>query len=1070
MSLLDAVSDRPSFPQIEEAILAGWKENNTFRKVYQRSVDEGRPAFTFYDGPPFATGLPHFGHILAGSIKDIIGRYAHQTGHSVQRRFGWDCHGLPVEHEVDKILGVQSKQDVLETHGIAKYNETCRSIVMRYAAEWRTTIERMGRWVDFDHDYKTMQMPYMESVWWVFKQLHDKGLVYRSFKVMPFSTACTTPLSNFEAGQNYKDVTDVAVTVSFPLVDDESTSLLAWTTTPWTLPSSIALAVNPTFDYVTLTVEGWPGQIIVAECRVEWLKAESKRSMSQVGASFKGSTLVGKRFTPMFDCFSKAARWPQGWQILPGDFVTSKAGTGVVQMAPAFGEDDYDLCAKAGVIDGKGGDIPRPINDDGVFTEEVDFLSGVYFKDADKEVRKRLKTMERLFCESNCMHSYPHCWRSDTPLIYRAVPSWFIRVESIKDRIIENNKTTRWVPAFVQEKRFHNWLVDARDWCVSRNRYWGTPLPIWTSEDYTQVHVIGSVAELEELSGEVVSDLHSHHIDHLTIPDPRGAQFPRMHRVPEVFDCWFESGSMPYAQVHYPFENKEEFPFPADFIGEGLDQTRGWFYTLMVLSTALFDCAPWKNLIVNGLILAGDGKKMSKRLKNYPEPTVVADKYGADAMRLYLVNSPASRAESLRFKEDGVHDVLKDVFLPWYHATRFLIQETTRYENDTKSAFVPDESKIQKSANILDRWVYASSQSLIKLFRTEMDNYNVFAVAPRLVCFLEQLTNWYLRLNRDRSKGGSGEQEQLTCLNTLFNVIMTINVLMAPFTPFLAEFFYGNLKCALPADQQRDTVHDVSLPQPNEAFIDPQIETLVHQMQAVICVGRNLREKRRSGLKTPVKNIKIIHPDMATTDSLKSLQQYVESELNVLDVGYLNDQTLMARRVTPNFRVLGGRVGGKMKAIAAAVSKLSAVETDRFLESGCLEVEGETLTSADVVVSPVAAKNTFNDKNVDVAGDDQFLVAMDFTSDDSIVELSLVREITNRVQKMRKELKLNESDNTTVMYIKAESAGAVKVVQTRMAEITSILRRPLENGWPTGECEVRSFEANGEQFQVAFVM
>ena len=616
--------------------------------------------------------------------------------------------GLSVasQYEIDKKLNIKSTDDV-EAMGIRAYNAECRGIVTRYCAQWEDIVTRLGRWIDFKNDYKTMEPWYMESVWWVFKSVFEKNLVYRGFKIMPYSTACNTPLSNFEAGQNYKDDTrDPAVIVSLPIVGvqgQEDTSFVAWTTTPWTLPSNLALCVNPGFKYVKV-VDKVRGQkfILMESCLKSLYKKPKKGKKNQVEPdyevvqSFTGAELVGWHYKPLFPYF---ADHPGAFRVLSDDYVTDSAGTGVVHQAPAFGEDDYRVCMAHGVVV-KGGELPCPVDANGRFTAAVTDFAGRYVKAADDDICAMLKANGRLIQKASIVHSYPFCWRSDTPLIYRAVPSWFVNVTEIKEDLLRNNDQTYWVPAFVKEKRFHNWLRDARDWAISRTRYWGTPIPLWVSDDGEEVVCVGSIDELAELSGERPTDLHRENIDHITIPSRQGKGV--LKRVPEVFDCWFESGSMPYAQVHYPFENKEKFDahFPADFIAEGLDQTRGWFYTLMVLSTALKNKPAFKNLIVNGLVLAQDGKKMSKRLKNYPPPSNVINAYGADALRLYLINSPVVRAEPLRFKESGVHDVIKDVFLPWYNAFRFF-----KMSVDRSGGFVPDASLVYASDNEMDQWL-----------------------------------------------------------------------------------------------------------------------------------------------------------------------------------------------------------------------------------------------------------------------------------------------------------------------------------------------------------------------------
>ncbi|XP_054831699.1 isoleucine--tRNA ligase, cytoplasmic isoform X2 [Eublepharis macularius] len=770
--MVQQVAENINFPQEEEKILQIWNTLNCFQECLKQS--KNRPRFTFYDGPPFATGLPHYGHILAGTIKDIVTRYAHQSGFHVDRRFGWDCHGLPVEYEIDKALGIKGPEDVAKM-GIAEYNNNCRGIVMRYSQEWKANVTRLGRWIDFDNDYKTLYPEFMESVWWVFKQLYDKGLVYRGVKVMPFSTACNTPLSNFESHQNYKDVQDPSVIVSFPLEEDESISLVAWTTTPWTLPSNLALCVNAELQYVKVKDKNTGKIFILMEARlISLYKSENEYAILD---RFPGISLKGKKYKPLFNYFIKCKE-NGAFTVVTDSYVKEEEGTGVVHQAPYFGADDYRVCMDFNII--QKDSVPVcPVDASGCFTAEVTDFAGQYVKDADKNIIKALKEHGRLIHTSSFKHNYPFCWRSDTPLIYKAVPSWFVRVEHMVDKLLENNAQCYWVPDFVREKRFGNWLRDARDWAISRNRYWGTPIPLWVSDDFEEVVCVGSVAELEELSGVKVTDLHRESVDQITIPSRCGKGV--LHRVSEVFDCWFESGSMPYAQVHYPFENKREFEeaFPADFIAEGIDQTRGWFYTLLVLSTALFGKPPFKNVIVNGLVLASDGQKMSKRKKNYPDPVNIVNSYGADALRLYLINSPVVRAENLRFKEEGVRDVLKDVFLPWYNAYRFLIQNVVILQlKEEGKEFLYNENTVKENNSIMDKWILSFTQSLIQFFKAEMAAYRLYTVVPRLVKFVDILTNWYVRMNRRRLKGENGTDDCIMALETLFSVLFSMCRLM----------------------------------------------------------------------------------------------------------------------------------------------------------------------------------------------------------------------------------------------------------------------------------------------------
>ena len=636
-----------SFVNMEHDILKFWEQNQTFQKSLEQTKDNA--PYIFYDGPPFATGLPHHGHLLAGTLKDIVPRYWTMKGRYVQRRFGWDTHGLPIEQEINKKLGMTA-HEALEKLGVAGYNQECRSIVNRYTSEWEQTVTRLGRWVDFENDYKTMDPTFMESCWWVFKSLWDKGLVYQGTKVVPYSTGLGTGLSNFEAGLDYRDVQDPAVTVLFKM-DDSEDYIAAWTTTPWTLPSNLALCVGPDVDYVRVHDKDRGVNIIFAEERVETFA--KKRNLEIVGESFKGTELLGKKYEPLFPYFSDL-KSEGAFTIFNDDYVTTDSGTGIVHQAPSFGEDDNRICKAAGMK----AEV-CPLDEVGRFTEEVKDYAGQYVKDADKNIIKHLKDNTRLYDHGNLVHSYPFCYRSGAPLIYRTVPQWFVSVESFKDKLVKNNQEINWVPGHIKNGRFGKWLENARDWAVSRTRVWGTPLPIWTNDETGSMKCFGSIDELKQASGVLLTDLHREFSDDVTFTVEGEAGTYK--RIPDVFDCWFESGSMPYAQLHYPFENKEMFEngFPAEFIAEGLDQTRGWFYTLTILSTALFDKPAFKNVIVNGMVLAEDGKKMSKSLRNFTAPDQLMEDFGADALRLYLINSGLVKGEEQRFTDAGVKDMVR---------------------------------------------------------------------------------------------------------------------------------------------------------------------------------------------------------------------------------------------------------------------------------------------------------------------------------------------------------------------------------------------------------------------------
>jgi isoleucyl-tRNA synthetase len=709
--LYENVDPKVNFSEQEEKILEFWKEKGIFKKsISQR---EGCDEYVFYDGPPFATGLPHFGHFIPSTIKDIIPRYQTMKGKKVERRFGWDCHGLPVENLIEKELGLNSKTDI-ENYGVANFNEACRDSVLRYVNEWKQTITRLGRWVDFDNDYKTMNPDYMESIWWVMKSLWEKGLLYEGHYILPYCPRCSTVLSNHElATGGYKDVHDPAITIRFKVVkagpsinDDEITNgktyFLAWTTTPWTLPSNLGLTAGPDIDYVK--VKDGDEYYILAQAR---LGAYYKNPEDyEIIWTKKGSELLGCKYEPLFPYFASLETNEDGsdgaFRVFNADFVSTEDGTGIVHTAPGFGEDDNKVF--------KGSGVPTvcPVDNECKFTSEVPDYKGRFVKECDKDIMERLKQEGKLVKRDQILHAYPHCWRCSSPLIYRGVGSWFVKVESMRDKLLKANSQITWQPAHIKEGRFGKWLANARDWAISRNRYWGNPLPIWKCPDCGKTICVGSRQELKDLSGTYPEDLHKHFVDKITIPCKCGGT---MTRIPEVLDCWFESGSMPYAQNHYPFENKEYFEkhFPANFISEGLDQTRGWFYTLTVLAAALFDRPAFENCVVNGLILASDGKKMSKSLRNYTDPAEVMSKFGADAIRLFLMHSPAVKADDLKYSDDGVRDVLKGILIPLWNSYSFFV--TYANIDNVKATGKAFENSLP--LNPLDRWILSITQKLI---------------------------------------------------------------------------------------------------------------------------------------------------------------------------------------------------------------------------------------------------------------------------------------------------------------------------------------------------------------------
>ncbi len=851
--------------QEEKEILKYWDEHGCFEKSIS-SRPEKKP-YHFYDGPPFATGLPHYGHIVASLMKDVVPRFWTMNGFRVERKWGWDCHGLPIENIIEQELKLNSKKDI-ENYGVDKFNEACRATVLKYAGEWKKTIKRLGRWVDMEHDYKTMDLSYMESVWWVFKQLWDKKLVYKGHKAMHICPRCVTPLSNFEVTQGYKEVKDISATVKFKLKNDKQTYILAWTTTPWTLPGNVLLAVGKDIRYWKLEING--EKYIVAADRAE--KVLDGKEYKKVG-EVSGKDLVGLEYEPLFPYFKDTSN---AFRVVAGDFVTTQEGTGVVHIAPAFGDDDYKVGQKEGIP------LVQHVSMDGRFVEEVLDFAGQEVKPreqptaTDVEIIKWLAHNNKLFSKEKLEHSYPHCWRCDTPLLNYATSSWFVKVMEMKDELLANNNKINWVPEHIKEGRFGLWLEGARDWAVSRNRFWGTPLPVWESED-GEALCVGSVAELVELSGVKITDLHKHIVDKLEIK--RGGKVYR--RIPEVLDCWFESGSMPYGQMHYPFENKKKFEagFPAEFIAEGQDQTRGWFYTLHVLATALTHgknpaipvkktTPAFNNVIVNGIVLAEDGKKMSKRLKNYPEPDLLLEKYGADAVRYYLVTSPVMEAENLNFSEAGVREMYNKVVNTLWNVVEFY----KMYAGENHKSQITNH----KSDNVLDKWILTKLNLLVKEVTTGMLEYKLVKASRPILDFITELSQWYVRRSRDRFKSTSAEAsaDKGQAIATLGHVLLTLSKVMAPFTPFMAEKIYLEL------GGSEESVHLEKWPAFAKATAG-EARVLEEMVMARKVVELGLSARAEAGLKVkqPLASLNV------SSKLREEIKKIIAEELNVKKVG-----------------------------------------------------------------------------------------------------------------------------------------------------------------------------------------
>ncbi|MBI1276131.1 isoleucine--tRNA ligase [bacterium] len=950
------IDPNPNFPKLEEGILAFWKENEVFQKSVDNrpsKMDGKKNEFVFYDGPPFANGLPHYGHLLTGFVKDVYPRYQTMKGRRVERRFGWDCHGLPAEMGAEKELGISGTAAIQE-YGIDKFNEHCRTSVMKYANEWEYYVTRQARWVDFKNDYKTMDKSFMESSIWAFKQLYDKGLVYESYRVMPYSWAAETPLSNFETrlDNSYREKVDPAVTVAFELegvpefvrnIYPEVTKakLLAWTTTPWTLPSNLALAVNPKMRYVALLSNkdsevstcfifaaneinslldnlGYSKQHInfskddVASYDFSAPGVENEKELqSQIksawDALFEGQALVGLRYKPLFPYF---ANHPNSFRVLSGAFVEEGSGTGVVHMAPGFGEDDQKLCEENGI------ELVVPVDSRGNFTAEVPDYQGMNIFEANKPIIQRLKETGALVKREDYKHNYPHCWRTDQPLIYKAMPSWYVEVTKFRDRMVELNQQINWIPGHVKDGLFGKWLEGARDWSISRNRFWGCPVPIWKSDNpaNSKLYVFGSIAELEEFFGQKVNDLHRPYIDDLTKPDPENPAYT-LRRVPEVLDCWFESGSMPYAQSHYPFEREEWFNQhnPADFIVEYAAQTRGWFYTMVVLGTALFDRPPFLNCICHGVVLDAKGQKLSKRLNNYPDPRELFDQYGADALRWFMMSSPIMRGQELYIDKEGkfIRDAVRLYVKPLWNAFNFFVLYANA-DGIAVDAGVPAKLKLRTN-HVMDQYILAKLKVVGQEVEKAMDAYDTVDACASITRFLEVLNNWYIRRNKQRFWKSEADGDKLDAYDTLYTVLHVLSRLAAPLLPLVTESIWQVL-----VRDQKSSIHLADWPTKELAAL-PEAGDIVANMDRVqeVCnAAHGVRNQHNIRVRQPLSSLTVVGQGI---EGLKAYLPLIEDEVNVKQIRFADKVEDFADfKLTLNFPVLGKKYGKDMPKLAAA--------------------------------------------------------------------------------------------------------------------------------------------------------
>ncbi|SDH78392.1 Isoleucyl-tRNA synthetase [Actinokineospora alba] len=980
-----AVPAQPSFPELERAVLDYWSADQTFKATVDArpAGDNGANEFVFYDGPPFANGLPHYGHLLTGYVKDVVPRYQTMRGKHVERRFGWDTHGLPAEVEAEKQLGFSSKSEI-EDFGIEKFNEACRTSVLRYTDQWRDYVTRQARWVDFDNDYKTLDLDYMESVMWAFKSLHDKGLIYEGFRVLWYCWRCETPLSNTETKMDdtYRDRQDPAVTVGLRLLapgtDLDGVQALVWTTTPWTLPSNLAAAVHPDVDYVV--VQGPEDKrYLLAEARVPAYARELGEEPA-VLARYTGSDLLGTKYAPPFDFF---AGRENAHQVLAADYVTTEDGTGIVHIAPAFGEEDKLVTDAAGI------EVVVPVDPHGRFTAEVAPYEGLQVFEANKPIIRDLKEAGLLLRHETYDHPYPHCWRCDNALIQRAVSSWFIAVSKFKDRMVELNQQINWVPGHIKDGQFGKWLENARDWNISRNRFWGSPIPVWVSDDpeYPRVDVYGSLDDLERDFGVRPTDLHRPHVDDLTRPnpdDPTGKSV--MRRVPEVLDCWFESGSMSFAQVHYPFENAQWFEdhYPGDFIVEYNGQTRGWFYTMHVIATALFDRPAFTNCVAHGIVLGDDGQKMSKSRKNYPDVNEVFDRDGSDAMRWFLMASPILRGGDLVVTERGIRDAVRQAVLPLWNSWYFL----ALYAN----AEGKEGTWRADSTHVLDRYVLAKTRQLVVSVTESMDTYDISGSCASVREYLEVLTNWYVRRSRDRFWAGDTD-----AIDTLHTVLEVVSRLTSPLLPLTAEAVWRGLT-------GERSVHLADWPSADDLPADDKLVAGMDRVRQVCSSALALRKANKLRVRLPLARLLVAAEDAAV---LEPFVELIRDEVNVKEVELTTDVAAHGHfELVVNARACGPRLGADVQKVIKAVKAGEWTTAD----SGAVVAAGIELLDGEYERRLVATDPGATAELPASSG----LVVLDTAVTPELTAEGIARDLIRVVQQARRDAGLDVSDRITL--------------------------------------------------------